>query len=479
MNGKVRKGVGAMRPDGYLFLLDRETGKPLIPVHERAVPQDAFQKTAPTQPFPEGDSISRSCDDWKDKVPDGFSVGCFTAPSPKIQNVLTYGVEVRFVPMSFSPQTGYFYAQGKDQLVWFRRGEDPLMSQFGVHAAYNIDKYADSVLAAIDSRTNKVVWKKIVPMTNGYGPGGFLTTAGGLAFHRMGDGTFQAFDAKTGDVLWQFQTGHPLGDSSPITYELDGQQYVAISAATSTWAFRLGGTVPQAAAPPAPRPYEPFVGPIEDATEIQTASLIEVNGHYWVDHTAFHPYRARVMVGVPVTFTNNDLEDHTLVALDGSWTTGLLRAAEATTLTFDKPGEYSYRCKEHPWSYGQINVVAENAGSRLGAAQRQAGGGFAAQAARGKAAYAQSCSVCHQNNLGGNGEAAPSLAGNEFLSRWAGRNAGDLFDKVRTTMPTGAAGSLSPDAYMDIVAYILQVNEISGSGQELTATSSKSLSLTK
>jgi plastocyanin/outer membrane protein assembly factor BamB len=473
VNGRLHKGVGAMRPDGYLFLLDRETGKPLIPVHERPVPQDSFEKTAPTQPFPDGDSILRSCDDWKDKVPAGFSVGCFAAPSPKIQNVLTYGVEVRFVPMSFSPQTGYFYAQGKDQLVWFRRGDDPLMSQFGVHAAYNIDKYADSVLAAIDSRTNKVVWKKIVPMTNGYGPGGSLTTAGGLAFHRMGDGTFQAFDAKTGDLLWQFQTGHPLGDSSPITYELDGQQYVAISAATSMWAFRLGGTVPQAAAPPAPRPYEAFTGPIEDAMEIQTASLIEVNGHYWVDHTAFHPYRARVKAGVPVTFTNNGYEDHTLLSLDGSWTTGLLHPSETITLTFAKPGEYTYACKEHPWSYGQLIVVESAAPT---AEDRGAAGN---QVARGKDAYQKSCAACHMASLGGNGEAAPALVGNDFLNRWSGRTGRDLLDKISTTMPTGTAGSLTPQAYLDIVAYILQVNEIPAGSREVNAEGLKNLSLVK
>lgn len=367
VGGRMRKGIAALRPDGYLFLLDRETGKPLIPIHERPVPQDAFAKTAPTQPFPEGDSILRPCSDWKDKTLEGFVVGCYTAPSAHIQNVLTYGVDgARLVPMSFSPQTGYFYAQAKDQLLWFRRGEDPLMHQFGVHAAYNIDKYAYSVLAAIDSRTNKVVWKKIVPLANNFGPGGWLTTAGGLAFHRMGDGNFQAFDAKTGDVLWQFQTGHPAGDSSPVSYELDGQQYVAISAATAVWAFRLGGTVPPAAAPPPPPPYDAFTGPIENSDTIETASLFETTERgtrYWVDHTAFHPYRARVKAGVPVTFYNNGTEDHTIVALDGSWTTGILHPSETISLTFDKVGRHPYRCKEHPWSYGEVIVVAAGPGN--------------------------------------------------------------------------------------------------------------------
>ena len=46
IDGRSRKAVAAMRADGYLFMLDRETGKPLMNVQERPVPQDALQKTA-------------------------------------------------------------------------------------------------------------------------------------------------------------------------------------------------------------------------------------------------------------------------------------------------------------------------------------------------------------------------------------------------------------------------------------------------
>ena len=210
--GQMRKGVAAMRPDGYLFLLDRQTGKPLITTEERPVPQNSFSNTSPTQPFPKGDSILQDCSEWKGKLPAGFVLGCFfTAPSSDAPNVLMPGVEVRYEPMSFSPQTQYIYVQGKDQLLWFRRGVDPYMHQFDVHSAMGIDKYAYSILAAIDTRTDKVVWRKKIPTTVGFGPGGWLTTAGGLAFHRLGDGNFAAFDAKTGETLWQFQTGHGTG----------------------------------------------------------------------------------------------------------------------------------------------------------------------------------------------------------------------------------------------------------------------------
>ena len=59
-----------MRADGLLFLFDRETGEPLIPIEQRAVPQDARLLTAATQPFPIGaESIIPDCSYWRDRVP--------------------------------------------------------------------------------------------------------------------------------------------------------------------------------------------------------------------------------------------------------------------------------------------------------------------------------------------------------------------------------------------------------------------------
>ena len=54
VDGKTVKAIGAIRPDGYVFTFDRITGKPLMKIEDRKVPQDRFQKTAATQPFPVG-----------------------------------------------------------------------------------------------------------------------------------------------------------------------------------------------------------------------------------------------------------------------------------------------------------------------------------------------------------------------------------------------------------------------------------------
>jgi plastocyanin/cytochrome c553 len=310
------------------------------------------------------------------------------------------------------------------------------------------------VVAAIDSRNDKVVWKKELPSFDDSGyraNGGALSTAGGLVFHQGGDGSLQAYDAKTGTTLWKFQTDYAVGDAPPMTYGIGSRQYVAFIAGTKVWAFALGGSLPAAAAIPAP-PYEEVAGPIQDTDEVETMTTEQfpANGRrYFANEYAFNPYRARIRAGSSVTFINNGLKPHTVVAQDGSWTTGTLIPTQIATLRFDVPGAYLYRSKEYPWSYGQIIVVPSPPGGS------QPGGTVGVDL--GKAAYLASCAVCHGENLGGR-ERAPALAGRAFGTAWAARTAWDLFQRVRTTMPQSAPGSLSDDNYAAIIAYILNAN---------------------
>ena len=358
IDGRPRKGIAAIRADGYLFMLDRETGKPFTKVEERPVPQDAGQKTAATQPFPVGaDRVLDDCDVWKTRAtPKGFEIGCFFTP-PMVQkpNVLGPNYGMRVAPMAYSPQTGYFYATGAAGLSWLRRAEDPHFFSNSFNSRVpGIGALGYGVVAAIDSRTNKIVWKKE------YRPGrpsGAMTTAGGLLFQVSPDGNLEAFDAQTGNRLWQFQTGAAGGPTS--TYEIDGEQYLATVSGPAVWAFKLGGTVPPAAAPARPMP-EVFAGPVTDTNQLETASLARDNGftgfRYFTDEYAFAPYRAKVKAGTPVTWRNNGRMVHTIVAQDGSWTTGPLQTGDVGGVTFDRPGTYVYICKEHPWAYGQVIV---------------------------------------------------------------------------------------------------------------------------
>jgi polyvinyl alcohol dehydrogenase (cytochrome) len=91
----------------------------------------------------------------------------------------------------------------------------------------------------------------------------------------------------------------------------------------------------------------------------------------------------------------------------------------------------------------------------------------AAQADRGKVLYGQSCSAgCHNDNLAGQ-DAAPSLAGADFRARWAGTSVGELFKRIRTTMPKNNPGSLADADDLAITAYILSANGFPAGGKDL------------
>ncbi len=359
VNGESRKAVGAMRTDGYLFMLDRITGKPLGRIEERHVAQDAFQKTSPTQPYPVGaDHVLPDCDYWKTQsLPEGFELGCFFTPgSDQKPNLLEPVYGMRATPMSFDPKTQFFYATGNAALQWFRRADDPDFFTLSFSQRVpGLNKLGYGVLAAIDSRTDKIVWKKEFRDVH---PSGALSTAGGLVFQMPGDGNLQAYDASNGKLAWQFQTG-TLGGSPPIAFENDGEEYIATVVGGNVWAFKLGGTLPARPAPPI-APEEEFSGAITDTTTIETTALARDMGltgsHYLGDEYEFNPYRARVKAGTQIRFRNNGTIPHTIIAVDGSWTTGTLYPLDIGTVTFDKPGTYVYKCKEHPWVYGQIIV---------------------------------------------------------------------------------------------------------------------------
>ncbi len=150
-----------------------------------------------------------------------------------------------------------------------------------------------------------------------------------------------------------------------------------------------------------------------------------------------------------MTWINNGKINHTITAKDGSWTTGPLDPAQNGYVTFDKPGTYTYICKDHPWAYAQLIVVDEVASSGLYNLQ---------QAKRGKVLYAETCIRCHTDNLKG-ADQVPPLVGETFLSHWQGRVVKDLFDRIRTTMPQDNPGSLSDQDYVDIISYLLEAND--------------------
>jgi PQQ-dependent dehydrogenase (methanol/ethanol family) len=132
-------------------------------------------------------------------------------------------------PMSYSPQTGLVYIPSIN-LCMDMEGAEPAYKRGSFYLAFEFDLGKSgpgnymSELIAWDPVKQQKVWgnKDALPWL-----GGTMTTAGGLVFHGDIRGWFRALDAKTGKQLWQFNTGSGVA-AAPMTYEIDGKQYVAV-----------------------------------------------------------------------------------------------------------------------------------------------------------------------------------------------------------------------------------------------------------
>lgn len=88
------------------------------------------------------------------------------------------------------------------------------------------------------------------------------------------------------------------------------------------------------------------------------------------------------------------------------------------------------------------------------------------QSKRGEDVYMKNCAQCHMPDLGGRAP-VPELAGDTFMSHWANHPIADLFKRITTTMPQGRPGSLSKEAYADVIAFLLDSNGLPSGGAEL------------
>jgi S-disulfanyl-L-cysteine oxidoreductase SoxD len=117
---------------------------------------------------------------------------------------------------------------------------------------------------------------------------------------------------------------------------------------------------------------------------------------------------------------------------------------------------------------GMIWLAAIVAQPRVDAQQKTVWDGVYSeeQATRGQAAYEADCASCHQSDFAGDGF-APSLAGPEFASAWNDLSVGDLYDRIRQSMPPTDPGAVQPATKVDIVAYLLKGNKMPAGSDEL------------
>ena len=248
IDGELRKGVGEACKTGWLYLLDRTTMEPLVGIVEKKVPQNKEQNTWPTQPYPVGDAFATQCASkslFSGKAPDGqpYKLGCifepinrqrFTAVSPGALG------GTNWPPISFNPQTNFIYVcSGNMQnalkavptaQLKYVGGQGFTGVLFALGKAKGLASFTGN-FTALDARTNKIAWRKNWPQICASGS---FTTAGGLVFTGQASGDYTAFNAMTGEQLWNQKL--EAGVNAPgVTYTVNGKQYVAILAGGITF----------------------------------------------------------------------------------------------------------------------------------------------------------------------------------------------------------------------------------------------------
>jgi quinohemoprotein ethanol dehydrogenase len=348
-NGQTRKAIAEAGKTGWVYILDRTNGKPLVGIDEKPVEQSKEVDTAATQPYPVGDAVMPQC---PPDIP-GWTSKCIFGAIGDVPILMAPGGNggTNWANMAFDPQTGWLYVTAAV------RPQSRILKSSGKTAGPPVGIKYSGTYTALDPRTNKIVWQNKMPYSIGQGSG-TLATAGGLLFHGEPDGNFQAYDAKTGTRLWQWQTGAGA-DAPAVTYEIDGQQYVAIASGgvsiqTSSangdmlWVFSLKGSpgnrLAEFAAPTAPETGVGFTG-----------AIAKTNAVKMIDYS-FTPTRITVSAGTEVTFSNTGTQPHNATG-NGGWDTGLVSPGHSATVRFDTPGTYAFQCTPHPFMIGQIIVT--------------------------------------------------------------------------------------------------------------------------
>jgi quinohemoprotein ethanol dehydrogenase len=267
-HGKVRKGLAEAGKTGWVYILDRTTGKPLLGIKETPVMQLAQQFTSPTQPFPVGDAVVPQ---FIDIPPEGFDLvneGRIFTPFSKHPSVWKPLAAINWPPSSYDPATHQMYICAQDSL-WGAVGGDPNypVEPGAYYSGSVVARFAAprrGVVAAVDLTTNRITWRQQW-VDSCYS--GSTVTAGGLLFIGRNDGRLTALDKDTGHKLWEFQTDGGVNAPASV-FERNGKEYVVVLAGGTAlggskrsdglWLFSLDGTVkslPRGSADPAAAPH--------------------------------------------------------------------------------------------------------------------------------------------------------------------------------------------------------------------------------
>jgi alcohol dehydrogenase (cytochrome c) len=217
VRGQKRKLLVTANRNAFYYVLDRTTGEFITgrPFAHQTWAKGLDDKGRPivlpnTDPTPEGNYV----------CPDASGAANWGAPSFDAATGLLY-VSVRetcatYTSVDKEPQPGSGFTGGGDTV-------DPKIGEPGA-------------IRALEATTGIRRW--IFPIQIGSSSTGNLATGGGMVFASSADGNLIALDSRTGELLWHYQTGARIV-SSPISYEVDGKQYIAIAAQSALITFTL------------------------------------------------------------------------------------------------------------------------------------------------------------------------------------------------------------------------------------------------
>jgi alcohol dehydrogenase (cytochrome c) len=271
IDGDDRAAIAQTSKTGWTYVLDRETGEPILPIEETPVPQDPVQRTSATQPVPQYEPFIPHDVTARDVA----EIRKLAAANPEIAGrklvpgdifepfrgevrVIVPGPQggVNWQPTSYNPETGLLYICAMRPVAGYTRTGKRLpvskqgrVSDFGSVFTTTGFGAQTGFFGAWDPATGEVAWRKRWPESC---YSGTTTTAGGLVFVGRNSGHLEAYDAESGKRLWRFQTG--AGANSTVTvFEQDGTEYVAFLAGGNAlaatphgdnlWLFSLDGTV--------------------------------------------------------------------------------------------------------------------------------------------------------------------------------------------------------------------------------------------
>jgi alcohol dehydrogenase (cytochrome c) len=209
-NGSLRKLLLQASRNGYFFVLDRTTGKSLLTTRFAAA------------------NWSKEIDESGRPIPDPSKEpardGRLVAPNE------SGGTNYR--SPSFDPKTGFLVVSAHDSYgIYFFKPEHGAYGWAG--ADYNV--WGRGVLRAIDYRTGRIAWHH--ELGDSDASAGVLTTESGVLFTGDSSSNVMALRTSDGATLWHSGIGR-VGNS-PITYELDGRQYVVVGGGSALYAFAL------------------------------------------------------------------------------------------------------------------------------------------------------------------------------------------------------------------------------------------------